>query len=96
MLQYVHGGLVATAHATTSFTLLVAAAAFVFARVEMGTSKVGSGIVVGAVSFAVSAGFARALEPAWSFWGILANPDFANRRVVSFDMAAEFVVAVKA
>ena len=62
----------------------------------MGSSKVGSGIVVGAVGFAVSTGFACALQPARLVWGVLADPDFANSRVVSLNMAAKFVVAVKA
>lgn len=87
MLQHVHRGLIASTHATAPFTLLVTSTTLVLAGVEMGSSEVGGGVVVGTVGLTIAACL-TAVEPAWSLGWVLTDPDFANNRMVSLDMAA--------
>lgn len=61
----------------------------------MSSSEVGGGVIVGAVCLAIAAGF-TAVEPAGSVGWVLADPDFAIDGMMSLDVAAELVVAVKA
>lgn len=95
VLELVHRGPIAAAHAAAVFTLLATASTSVFTRVEMSSAEVGGCVVVGAVRLAVATSFAAAEEVALSGC-ILADPDFANRGVVSFDVSSEFMFAVKA
>ena len=95
VLEEIHGWDGATTHAAPALALLPAAAASILARIEVCATQVRSSVVVGAVGLASAARFAIGEELAVSR-GIFADPHSAEMLVVTLDVAAQFVVAVKA
>jgi hypothetical protein len=62
----------------------------------VGSSKVGGRVVVCAIGLAVLTCFAPAEEVTWPFGAFLADPDFPNLLMMSFDVSTEFMITVKA
>lgn len=95
MLQDVHGRKIAAALATTLLTVFPTPATAALARVEVGTTEVGSGVVVGTVPFAVATSFAVGQEGLVGR-DVNTNPDLAKHSVHPFNVSSELVFTMKA
>lgn len=95
MLELIHGGAVASSHATSTLGLLASSTPLILARVEVRSSEVGRSVVVRTIGLVVTAGFAVGQEVAVRRL-LFTNPHSASLSVLAIDVSTEFVFAMKA
>jgi hypothetical protein len=95
MLQDVHRWISATSFATTFLAVFSAPTAATLARVEMGTTKVSSSIVVGSVPLSVPTSLAVCKE-LFVRRDVNTHPDFSYDGVNTLNVTSKLMFSVKA
>ena len=95
MFQDVHRRKIAAALAATLLTVLPTPAPAALARVEVGSTEVSGGVVVGSVPFAVAACFAVG-QKGLVGRNVNTNPDLAKHSVHPFNVSSELMFTVEA